>query len=290
MAKRTSASMALRRLDRSALLRSTALQAVVAVVLTVPAAAQPAPSARPQGGQVVAGTASITTTSSATNIAQSTNRAAINWNSFNVGSDQSVNFQQPSTSAVTLNRVTGGDPSAIAGKINANGQIVITNQSGVTFYQGAEVNAQSVIVSAAGISNRNFMAGKMVFDRAANPDARIENRGTITVKQAGLAALVAPSVANSGVINAKLGQVVLAGAAAHTLDMYGGRLGRDRRHQAGAPGAGRSGWQGGHRPGHQHRYDPRRWWRRSVDGLGGRWRGADSGACGWHRAGQHRGR
>ena len=68
------------------------------------------------------------------------------------------------------------------------------------------------------------MAGKMVFDRAANPNARIDNRGTITVKQAGLAALVAPSVANSGVINAKLGQVVLAGAAAHTLDMYGDGL------------------------------------------------------------------
>ncbi len=173
---------------------------------------------------MTAGSASIGTTTSATTITQSTNRAAIDWTSYNIGSQQSVNYQQPSSTSVTLNRVTSSDPSQIAGKINANGQIVITNQSGVTFYQGSEVNAQSVVVSAAGITNQNFMAGKMAFDQAANPNARIVNNGNITVKQAGLAALVAPSVANSGVINAKLGHVILAGAAAHTLDMYGDGL------------------------------------------------------------------
>ena len=218
------AVMTTRRLSRSALLRSTALQAVVGLALVAPVAAQPAPNARPIGGQVTAGSASIATTPTATNITQSTNRAAIDWTSYNIGSQQSVNYQQPNSTSVTLNRVTSSDPSQIAGKINANGQIVITNQSGVTFYRGSEVNAQSVIVSAAGITNKNFMAGKMAFDQAANPNARIVNNGTITVKQAGLAALVAPSVANSGVINARLGQVVLAGAAAHTLDMYGDGL------------------------------------------------------------------
>ncbi len=224
MAKPVAAVMTARRVSRAALLRGTALQAAVGLVVAAPAMAQPAPGARPQGGQVVAGAASIGTTANATNITQSSNRAAINWRSFDVGSSQSVNFQQPSSTAVTLNRVTGGDPSAIAGRINANGQVILTNPSGVTFYQGAQVNAQSVVVSAAGITNQNFMAGKMVFDQAANPNARIDNRGTITVKQAGLAALVAPSVANSGVINARMGQVVLAGASAHTLDMYGDGL------------------------------------------------------------------
>ena len=209
---------------RSALLRTTALQAVVATMLTAPAWAQPAPSARPQGGQVAAGAATIGTTANTTTITQSSNRAAVDWRSFDVGRDQAVRFNQPGASSVTLNRVTGPDPSAIAGKISANGQIVITNRSGVTFFQGAEVNAQSVVVSAADISNRNFMAGRMAFDRPARPDARIDNRGTITVQEAGLAALVAPSVGNSGVINARLGQVVLAGAAAHTLDLYGDGL------------------------------------------------------------------
>ena len=212
------------RLTRATLLRSTALQAAVALTIVLPARAQPAPNARPQGGQVVAGAATIARSPTNTAINQTSGRAAIDWRGFDVGSNQSVTFQQPSASSVTLNRVTGTDPSAIAGRISANGQVILTNPNGVTFFRGAQVNAQSVIVSAPGITNQNFMAGRMVFDQPAKPNARIDNAGTITVKQAGLAALVAPSVANSGTINARLGTVVLAGAAAHTLDMYGDGL------------------------------------------------------------------
>ena len=219
------------RVDRRHLLRGTALQAAVGLAFAVPgampvrpAAAQPAPNARPQGGQVVAGAAAIGNTATTTTVSQSSARAAIDWRSFDVGRNQAVTFQQPGSTSVTLNRVTGPDPSAIAGRISANGQVVLVNPSGVIFHQGAQVNAQSVVVSAAGISNQNFMAGRMVFDQAARSGARIENRGAITVREAGLAALVAPSVANSGVITARLGRVVLAGAAAHTLDMYGDGL------------------------------------------------------------------
>ena len=133
-------------------------------------------------------------------------------------------FHQPSTSSVTLNRVVGPNPSQIAGRIDANGQVVLVNQSGVMFYKGSQVNTAGLMVSAAGISNQNFMAGKMVFDQPAEPNAQIVNQGNITIKQAGLAALVAPQVANSGVINAKLGHVVLAGASKATLDLYGDGL------------------------------------------------------------------
>ena len=64
----------------------------------------------------------------------------------------------------------------------------------------------------------------MVFDQPARPNAGSRTTATITVKQTGLAALVAPQVANSGVINAKLGHVVLAGAEDATLDLYGDGL------------------------------------------------------------------
>lgn len=216
------------RLSRAALLRGTALQAAVALTLiptyVQPASAQPAPNARPQGGQVVGGSATIARAPGSTTVTQSTDRAAIDWRSFDVGRNQTVTFQQPSATSATLNRVTGADPSAIAGRISANGQVILTNPNGVTFFKGSQVNAQSLVVSAPGISNQNFMAGRMVFDQASKPGARVENAGTITVKQAGLAALVAPSVANSGTINARLGTVILAGAAAHTLDMYGDGL------------------------------------------------------------------
>ena len=208
----------------SALSGGAILLAAASVVAPVPAAAQPAATARPQGGQVVAGTAQISNTNGLTRIDQSSQRAAIDWRSFDVGSGQHVDFQQPSASAVTLNRVTGPDPSQIAGKITANGQVVVVNQSGVLFTKGAQVDAQSVIVSAAGITNQNFLAGRMVFDQPARPDAQIVNAGRITVKQAGLAALVAPQVKNAGMISAKLGHVVLGGADTRTLDLYGDGL------------------------------------------------------------------
>ena len=218
------------RRNRPALMMSTALQATVILVLSLPADAQPLPNARPTGGSVVAGTAAISQTSSDTRIDQSTQRAAIDWKSFDVGGQQSVAFSQPNAKSVALNRVTGPDPSRIAGRIDANGQIILLNQSGVNFYKGAQVNAAGVMVSTIGASDQSvtsFVAstgGKLALDQPGNPNARVDNQGNITIKQAGLAAFVAPQVANSGTITAKLGHVVLAGAKTATLDLYGDGL------------------------------------------------------------------
>ena len=208
----------------STLIASAALQATMPMVQLLPAAAQPATNAHPAGGSVVEGSASISESANTTTINQASQRAAVNWQSFNVGSTQTITFAQPSSSAVALNRVIGPDPSQIAGHVDANGQVALVNQSGVTFYKGAQVNTAGLTVSAANVSDANFMAGRMVFDQAANPNAAVVNQGTITVRQAGLAALVAPQVANSGVINAHLGHVVLAGAKTATLDLNGDGL------------------------------------------------------------------
>ena len=230
MARRNQAQLlvGMVRRRRARLLRETALQAASAIVFVTQASAQPAPAARPMGGQVVAGSASISQSSTAstsqTTVTQSTPRAAINWQSFDVGSGSTVTFAQPGASAWTLNRVTGPDPSQIAGRISANGSIVLTNPAGVVFHAGSQVNATNLVVSAPGISNENFMAGHLVFDQAPKPGAMVRNAGTITVKDTGLAALVAPGVANSGTINARLGHAVLAGAEAHTIDLYGDGL------------------------------------------------------------------
>ena len=228
-AKRVAASTGVRlvglaRRPRRALLLSTALQATTLMVLALPAAAQPVANAQPQGGNVTAGIATISQNPTTTTINQASQRAAINWSSFNVGSQQTVDFVQPSSTAATLNRVKSPDPSQIAGRIVANGTVVVVNQNGVVFDQGAQVNVGALVVSAAGISTKNFMAGKMAFDRPGNPNASVVNEGNISIKAAGLAALVAPQVANSGVINAKLGHVVLAGARTATLDLYGDGL------------------------------------------------------------------
>ena len=99
------------------------------------------------------------------------------------------------------------------------------NQSGVNFYKGAQVNTAGLIVTTSNVTDTTFMAGgAMAFNQPGKPNAKIDNQGTITIKQAGLAALVAPQVANSGTISAKLGHVILAGAQTATLDLYGDGL------------------------------------------------------------------
>ncbi|MBR0682499.1 filamentous hemagglutinin N-terminal domain-containing protein [Roseomonas eburnea] len=208
--------------QRAWLLATTALLPIAAG----PALAQTMPAATtgPTGGQVVAGQAAITQTTSQTTITQGTNRAAIDWQQFNVGSQHTVQFVQPNQGSWTLNRVTGPDPSVIAGRVQANGGVAIVNQSGMVFAGGAQVDVGSLIASAANITNENFMAGRMVFDGAPRPGARVENRGSITVADRGLAALVAPGVANSGVIRARLGRVALGAAETFVLDLAGDGL------------------------------------------------------------------
>src|SRR5258708_613426 len=213
------------RRTRAALMVSTALQAVVVMVLAVPAGAQLSPSAHPTGATVVGGAISIGQNAASTSINQSTQRGAINWQGFDVGSQHAVTFQQPNAQSITLNTVTGGNPSQIAGKISANGQIVLVNQSGVTFYKGSQVNTAGLMVTAASTDPAKFMAGgKVVFDQPGHANAKIVNNGNITITGAGLASLVAPSVANAGEINATLGHVVLAGAKTATLGLDGGKV------------------------------------------------------------------
>jgi len=178
--------------------------AIVALALPGSAMAQPAANARPAGGAVVAGSASISQSASTTTIDQTSQRAAINWSSFNVGSRQTVTVDAPSATAIILMRVIGPNPSQVAGHINSNGQVVITNAAGVDFYKGAQVNTGGLLVSAPGISNTNLMTGRLVFGQTPSPNATVTNAGTITVGDGGTAGMLAPGVANQGVVTAKL--------------------------------------------------------------------------------------
>ena len=85
--------------------------------------ADPAVNELPTGGQVTHGDAVISsggsTTNPVLNIDQTSQRAIVHWNSFNVGRDATVNFNQPNASASTLNRIGGNNPSEIFGKINS---------------------------------------------------------------------------------------------------------------------------------------------------------------------------
>jgi len=201
--------------------------ALIVLCLTVnPAFAVPLSStALPTGGNVVGGSATITTSGAKEIINQSTSHAIINWSSFDIGANASVVFNQPNAAAVTLNRVTNSqNPSQILGNLSANGTVMLVNGQGILFGQGAQVNVGGLIASVSDIDNDRFMKGDYTFDHPGNPDATISNAGKIIVEKAGLAALVGPNVTNSGLIEATIGKVQLASGDRFTVDLYGDGL------------------------------------------------------------------
>ncbi|MCW8031311.1 MBG domain-containing protein [Pseudomonas aeruginosa] len=180
--------------------------------------------AAPTGAQFNPNEIKISQQGKTTLIDQSTQRAIINWKGFDVSADEAVRFNQPGVTSSTLNRVTAGQESVIAGRISAPGQVIIYNSNGVVFSGTAKVDVGSLITTTANISDEHFRQGKLIFDQPGNPNARIVNDGSISVAEKGLAAFVAPSVANNGVINARLGTVAMAAGNAATIDLYGDGL------------------------------------------------------------------
>ncbi|MGK2873259.1 MAG: filamentous hemagglutinin N-terminal domain-containing protein, partial [Alphaproteobacteria bacterium] len=182
--------------------------------------------ALPQDGQVVAGAASIARTSTASMaINQSTMAAVIDWQSFDIGANETVEVFQPSSMASLLNRVVGGGgASQILGTLQAQGRLTLVNPAGVTIGNSARIDVAGLVASTADMSNQDFMHGRGNFSIAGRPGARIVNAGEISVRDGGLAALVAPGVENSGTITARLGRVQLAAGETFTLDMYGDDL------------------------------------------------------------------
>lgn len=178
--------------------------------------------AAPSGGAVTAGGASIVQSGSVTNITQMTQKASINWQNFSIGATETVNFNQPNISAVTLNRVVGNEKSIIDGALNANGQVFILNSNGVLFSKNASVNTAGLIATTMNLSDADFMNGNYGFK--GDSAASIINQGTITISDKGYAALFGKEVINEGIIKATLGKVELVGAKEVTLNLNGNSL------------------------------------------------------------------
>lgn len=207
-------------------LKAPPLPALTTMAMVIGSLVSGGAHANPTGGNVVAGGATINDRGNGTlDINQSTGKAIINWKGFSIGANETVNFRQPGSNSVTLNRVVGNDPSAIFGRLNANGNVILVNPNGVLFGKGARVDVGGLVATTANISDKDFLAGKYKFDQpSSKANAMIVNEGTISIKDSGLAVLVAPAVRNSGVIEAKLGRVALAGAKTVTVDFHGDGL------------------------------------------------------------------
>lgn len=178
--------------------------------------------ALPTGGVVAAGGASITSSASTTTITQSTANTVINWQSFGIAAGQTVQFVQPGSTSVALNRVLGADPSSIMGNLSANGRVFLLNPNGVLFGSGASVNVGGLVASTMSLSDARFMAGDYAFTDAGS--GSVVNLGNITAADGGYVALMGKTVSNQGVISARLGSVVLAAGNAVTMDVAGDGL------------------------------------------------------------------
>ena len=163
--------------------------------------------AGPEGGVVTGGNGTINQDGAVTTINQSSQTLNINWDSFNVGRHEVVNFIQPSTTALAVNQILDTNGSRILGNINANGQVWLINPNGIYFGQGAQINVGSLLASTLNPLGNTTTNGTQVFGNGGT--GSVINEGTINAANGGYVALIANSVSNTGTIVANNGAVAL---------------------------------------------------------------------------------
>ncbi|MGQ0627050.1 MAG: two-partner secretion domain-containing protein, partial [Phycisphaerales bacterium] len=196
--------------------------------------------AGPEGEQVIAGNVNFSRMGPFTQITAS-NRAIINWSSFNIGRNETVQFIQPSARSRVLNRITGADPTNISGTIIANGIVYIVNPAGVYFREGALVNVGGIYAGAARIADNDFARGTNYF---SNVTGQVRNEGVINAQSV---AMIGQNVVNTGQINSPGGTVLMAAGDNIYIGERGGTIyaqvttAADAAPRTGGPGVENSG-------------------------------------------------
>ena len=156
---------------------------------------EPTFNALPNGIHDTVGISSVNVTGSTMNVNADASRSIANWQTFNVGSNATVNFNLPDSSSAILNRVTGGSVSEIFGRINSNGHVFITNPSGILFGSSSQVNVGSLTASTLNINDQDFLNSKYIFNLGNTPSSVI-NLGNINASNS--ISLLGSAVHNQG--------------------------------------------------------------------------------------------
>lgn len=176
------------------------------------------------------------------------NSAIFNWASFNISPGNTVQFVEPSSSSVALNRIFDPNATSIAGNLLANGQVYLINPNGILFGSGANVNVAGLIASTSNLADIAVTSGLLatnvnpgvlqpifsnsasvlgasaadtpIASAGASPSIVVQQGATLyaagrdssgTVVSAGRVFLFAPAVENAGNITVDGGgQVILA--------------------------------------------------------------------------------
>ncbi|ABR91077.1 large exoproteins involved in heme utilization or adhesion [Janthinobacterium sp. Marseille] len=198
------------------------LAAALAVAAAFPVSSTYAANAA--DATVTLGSGSVSTVGKTTTIKQNSQNLAIDWVGLSTAANEALIFNQPNSSAIALNRITGSSPSTLLGSLTANGQVFILNPNGVLFGAGSQVNVGGLVASTLGMSNADLQAGRMVFALDGNTNGSVVNQGKINAADGGYVALIAGTVRNEGEINAKLGTALLAAGNKVTLNINNGSL------------------------------------------------------------------
>jgi filamentous hemagglutinin len=114
----------------------------------------------PSGATIVQGANAPVVNGTKMTIEQVAPRAIINWNSFNIGAGNRVEFnQQGRADWAVLNRVVGNERSVINGVLQADGQVFLLNNNGILIGKGAQVNVHTFLASTLTMADKVFNDG-----------------------------------------------------------------------------------------------------------------------------------
>ncbi len=181
------------------------------------------PGALPAGARITSGSATIATNGMQMTVNQSSQKIIANWQSFNIGENASVRFNQPNSSAAALNRISDQSPSQILGSLSSNGQVFLLNRAGIIFGKSAMVNVGGLVASSLNMLDSDFLAARYKFFTSGNA-GKILNQSSISVTSGGVVALIAPKVTNEGTITARSGSVALGAGNKVSVDFTGDGL------------------------------------------------------------------
>jgi filamentous hemagglutinin family protein len=182
----------------------------------------PFAQAAPVGGQVVSGSGSISRSGATTTIGQVSPTLSLNWQGFNIAPGETVNFVQPSSAAIAVNRILDTGGTQILGRLTANGQVWLINPNGILFGQGAQVNVGGLVASAMNFNDASLSGNSRSFGGSGT--GSVINQGTLHAADGGYVALLGNTVSNQGTITARLGTVALGAGSAATLTFSGNSL------------------------------------------------------------------
>lgn len=185
--------------------------------------------ANPTGPAIVSGAALISNPSASVMQVVNTPGTILNWQGFSIANGETTRFVQLNAASAILNRVVGGNPSDILGRLESNGRVFLINPNGIVFGGGSVVDVAGLIASTRDISNTDFLAGNYLFSGASNGTITMQNGAQIltsTYGPGGQVWLFAKNISQEAgsSVTAPRGQVVLA--AGNQLEIATNGLGQ----------------------------------------------------------------